>query len=112
MSVQTDAVIGAFKAARSVAGFNVTYTQGATSLSLKAVRGQTQFSQEAANGMVVVTNTDDFLFLASELTVTPRMGDTVVCGSETFKVFSMGSDPQWRYTDQEKAIIRVHMRKV
>lgn len=112
MTIQNDAVIGAFKAARAVAGVTVTYTQGSTVLYLKAVRGQTQFSQEAAQGMIVITNSDDFIFLASELTVTPKMGDTVVCNDETFKVFSMGSDPQWRYTDQEKALIRVHMRKV
>lgn len=112
MTIQNSAVIGAFKSARTVSGVTVTYTQGATALILKAVRGQTQFSQEAAGGMVVITNSDDFLFLASELTVTPKMGDTVTCGDETFKVFSIGSDPQWRYTDQEKAIVRVHMRKV
>lgn len=112
MTAQNDAIVAAYKAARSISGVSVVYTQGATSLTLRCVPGQTQFSAETADGYVNYSNSDDFLFLVSELTVTPRAGDTIVRSGVTYTVLSMGSDAQYRYSDQEKAIIRIHTRKV
>ena len=117
MTFQTDSILGGYKAMRTLAGRSVVYTQGATSVTLRCVLGQTQFSAESGDGMVSITNVDDFIFIVSELAssgtpIVPRKGDTIVRDGVTYTVFTVGSDAQYRYSDQEKVLIRVHARKV
>lgn len=116
-TTQTLALIGAYKSARLLSGRSVTYTRGAGSVSLTCIPGQTQFSADSGDGIVTYTNTDDFLFLTSELiisgsAITPRKGDTITDNGTVHTVFCIGPDAQYRYTDQEKRIIRIHTRKV
>lgn len=115
MTIQTDAVIAAYKAVRSMSGVTATYTRGANSVTLKVVQGQTQLQATADNGIVVIGNAHDFLILVSELIINgsntlPLRGDTITVGSTVYTVLTMGGDAQYRYTDQERVIIRVHTR--
>lgn len=115
MTVQTDAVVAAYKAVRSLSGVTATYARGANSVKLKVVQGMTQLSAEQGDGTIIITNSHDFLILASELvisgsTVMPLRGDTITVGSTVFTVLTYGSDAQYRWTDQERKILRVHTR--
>lgn len=115
MTVQTDAVIAGYKAARALAGVSVTYARGADSVRVKCVMGQTQLAAESDNGIVTVVNSHDFLFLVSDLVLSntnilPLRGDTITHSGTTYTVLTSGVDAQYRYTDQERKIIRVHTR--
>ena len=115
MTIQTDAVIAAYKAVRSMSGVTATYARGANSTTIKCVMGQTQLTAEADNGVITIGNSHDFLFLVSELVINgvnvlPIRGDTITQGGTTYTVLTMGGDAQYRYTDQERKIIRVHTR--
>jgi len=117
MTLQSEAVTAAFKCARAISGRSVVYARGANSVTLSCVPGRTQFAAETGDGIIDYTNTDDYLFLASELIlnsvlVTPLMGDTVTDAGVTRTVFSTAGDARFRYTDQEKKIIRIHTRAI
>ena len=117
MAIQTSLLVGAYKANRAVTGRTVVYTQGAGSVTLSCVPGRTQFTSDMGDGVVSYLATDDYLFLVSEMAIsgtaiTPRKGDTISDGGVTHTVFCIGPDVQYRYTDQEKKIIRIHTRKV
>lgn len=115
MTVQTDAVIAGYKAARALAGVSATYTRGANEVRIKVVQGMTQLSAEQGDGTIIITNSHDFLILASDLvingsTVLPLRGDTITVSGTVYTVLTYGSDPQYRWMDQERKILRVHTR--
>ena len=117
MTVQTDAVVAAYKAVRSLSGVTATYARGANSVKLKVVQGQTQLSSDYGDGVITITNSHDFLILASELilggsSVIPLRGDTITVNGTVFTVLTMAGEAQYRYTDQERKIIRVHTRNM
>lgn len=117
MTVQTDAIIAGFKSARSISGVTITYTRGVASVVIRALRGQTQLGEQSADGIVSVTNSSDYFVLASDLVlsgsaVLPARGDTITDGGETFTVLCLASEPQWRYTDHERVIIRIHTKEL
>lgn len=117
MTIQTDAVIAAYKAVRSMSGVTATYARGANSVTLKVVQGQTQLSADYGDGVITITNSHDFLILVEELiingsNVLPLRGDTITVGSTVYTVLTIAGDAQYRYTDQERKIIRVHTRNM
>ena len=117
MTIQTDAVKAAYKAARVMSGVTATYTRGAHSVLLKVLQGQTQLTAAGDNGIIVVGNAHDFLILVEELILNgsqtlPLRGDTITVNGTVFTVLTMAGDAQYRYTDQERKIIRVHTRNM
>ena len=54
MTIQTDAVVAAYKAVRSMSGVTATYARGANSATIKCVMGQTQLTAEADNGVITI----------------------------------------------------------
>ena len=108
-----------FKTLSQAAGVNVSYKRsGGNTLSLRAVRGQTQFNQTSAiDGETLFMESNDFIFLASDMrdgssTFLPARGDTITDDGVTYVVLSEGGDAMYKFTDQSKKTIRVHCKGV
>lgn len=96
----------------------VTYSRGAQQVTVNATVGRSieeELNQES--GQVVETETRDFLFRAEDLvlggaTVTPLPGDKITEGAYVYRVYAAGTDPPFRYADQERTTIRVRTKQV
>jgi hypothetical protein len=95
----------------------VTYTRGGQSVTLAAWVGRTAFKRSAENGAALVWGERDYLFPAAALVIAgapavPQKGDRVTEGALTFEVMAVGDEPVWRYSDQTRRFIRVHVKRV
>lgn len=101
----------------------VTYTRGAESVTLTAWVGRTVFKRnQQETGAAIIFGERDYLFRAVDLVIAaavtvPRKGDRiteVVNGqSLVFEVLPPeGDEPVWRYSDQIRQVIRVHVKRV
>lgn len=115
MSVQSD-IAAALAEARAEFGEAVTYSRGATSVSLVASIGATERDRNERDGLVTVDRRQDFLLLASDLADAglgvPAPGDLIVADADaetvTWEVLPIGGEPCYRYRDAERSEIRVH----
>jgi hypothetical protein len=87
---------------KGVAGEKVTYQiYGGSAYTLTAVIGRSEFDVESIS-LDFIVNTEDLQQL-------PTRGDTITrANGVEYLVLSMGTEPQWRYTDQEEISIRIH----
>lgn len=102
---------------REQAGKTITYTRGASSVSLTAVVGQSAHEQLDETGMPITAQSRDYLIKASSLVlasvaVLPQQGDEITDSGATFAVRSVGSEAPWRYSDLSRTTIRVHTVEV
>ncbi len=104
---------------QAAAGVAVTYTRGATSLSLTAVVGNTLFAAAAEpGGARVLWGERDYLVIADDLTLgVPAEGDRiaeVIDGTTvTFEVMPTDTgEPAFRYSDPQRTVWRLHCKKV
>lgn len=109
----------------AVSGNAVTYARGAERVDLtnKAWCGRTLFRRNPldVSGAAVVWGDRDYLIPVADLViggiaVTPKRGDRVeeTIGGVvvTFEVVTPPNEPEWRYSDQGRAVYRVHTKKV
>lgn len=76
-----------------------------------AVVGRTVFSQVAASGATIRTETRDFILGADALgALEPRRGDVVTWHGRAFEVLSVGGEPCWRWSDPLHRARRVHTK--
>jgi hypothetical protein len=109
-----------FPKVQAAAGESVTYTRGATTLSLTAVVGRTIFSSTIETvGARIEFGERDYLILASDLSSlgTPALGDriteTVGGSTRVYEVLPPASgDPPWRWSDPGMTIFRIHVKQV
>lgn len=111
-----NAVAGIFKQTRRVSGIPITYTRGATSLSLTAIPGQTVLEVESGD-IMIQHKSRDYLILAEELVfggvaVVPARGDVITDNGKTKSVLAVGGEANWKYTDQSRQVIRVHTKEL
>lgn len=103
---------------QAAAGVTVTYTRGATSVTLAAVVGQVAYRVDAEGGRRVELGDRDYLILASDLTFgTPRAGDrvteTIDGAAVTFEAQDTDTgEPCWRWSDPQRTEYRIHVKKV
>lgn len=104
-------------AVQAAAGVSVTYTRGATSVSLTPVPGRTVFVSNAEGAPRVEFGERDYLIPVSELTAlgVPKIGDriaeTIDGVTVTFEVQQPNAgEPAWRY-DQTRSVFRVHCKR-
>lgn len=96
----------------------VTYTRGAQEVDLNATVGRSiEQQQDQESGQVFEFETRDFLIRSADLilgsvTVTPLPGDTITEDGIEHRVLPNGTEPSWRYADQERTTIRVRTKKV
>lgn len=104
---------------QTVYGKDITFSRpsvGSVSIS-KAVPGTSQH-EISQDGMVIEqVRSRDWLVLVSALVlngspVLPRKGDKITVDGKELAVLCMGSDAQWKYTDQSEQIIRIHTREM
>lgn len=103
---------------QSAAGVSVTYTRGATSITLTAVVGRTVFASNAEGGPRIEFGDRDYLVAVAALTLgTPTLGDriteTIDGAVVTFEAQTPDTgEPCWRYSDPERTTYRIHCKRV
>jgi len=97
----------------------VTYFRGAGSVTLQATVGKTVFDQQDQFNVVQRTESRDFLVLAADLVLAgqqtlPQAGDRIVesdgAPSLLYEVVSIGAEPPFRFSDPERATLRIHTK--
>jgi len=99
----------------------VTYVRGSRTLDLPATVGKTVFEVDDGYGVLVRSESRDFLVLAADLMldsqpIVPQRGDRIqeVQGSTTFvyEVTAPGKEPAWRHSDPYRKTLRIHTKHV
>jgi hypothetical protein len=126
IDVLTSAVALAFRAACASRGETITYIRGERSVSVTAIRGQSEFQCEAA-GEVRTEYTDaDWKVLAEDmvfpvieaegedpeipaLAIVPQKGDRVAAATETFEVLAPAGA---KVFSQRNGKMRIHSKQV
>lgn len=113
MSAFGDAIGCLSTTLQSIAGTTITYARGATSLTITATVGQTQFEQDTQFGVLTI-RTRDFIFPVADLAALdePARGDTITEGSDVYEVLPEPGVPAFRYSDHGQTIVRVHSKRV
>ena len=100
----------------------VTYQRGVDSVSVQATIGRTLLKLDDGFGGVRMEWTDrDFLIQADDLVLggsatLPERDDQIreTVGTETFvyEVMAPGREPEWRYSDPYRKVLRIHAKQV
>ena len=113
------AAAAARAASQSVRGESVTYTRGAYSLTLTAVRGSTGWDRSAPYGGVRIGDrSTDWIVEAADLVdsnggeIKPQRQDEIAVGGVTYRVMPYGPDNQlWMYHDRDRRYVRIHTKE-
>jgi hypothetical protein len=113
------AAAAARAASQSVRGESVTYTRGAYSLTLTAVRGSTGWDRSAPYGGVRIGDrSTDWIIEAADLVdsngseIKPQRQDEIAVGGVTYRVMPYGPDNQlWMFHDRDRRYIRIHTKE-
>jgi len=116
-----DAVTWLAGVQKQYASQSVTYSRGASSVTVSAVIGQTAFELEDATLTSRTYHSRDFIILAADLvlsstTITPARGDKIreVVGSVThvYEVLQLPGVPAFEPSDQSGTRYRIHTKKI
>ena len=113
------AAAAARAASQSVRGESVTFTRGAYSLTLTAVRGSTGWDRSAPYGGIRIGDrSTDWIIEAADLVdsngdeIKPQRQDEIAVGGVTFRVMPYGPDNQlWMFHDRDRKYIRIHTKE-
>lgn len=98
---------------QDVAAQTVTYSRGATSVSVPATLGSTLLKLGIETGGVRIERTDkDFMIAAADLGLTPQAKDRIQLSSQVYEVRSIGNEPAWRWSDPHRTILRIHTKLI
>lgn len=107
----------ALKAARRVAGVTVTYSDGAGSVELQAIIGETQWDETDGSADVIQSyQSRDYIFKLSDLddltADLPARGHTIEdADGYTYTLISPTGEKPWRWADRNRIWVRVHTKK-
>ncbi len=99
----------------------VTYRRGVDEVELAATIGRTVFEQDDHAGGLMRIESRDFLIRAADLVLTaettlPQPGDRIIesdsIATYTYEVMAPGTEPPWRYSDVNRATLRIHTKQV
>jgi hypothetical protein len=99
----------------------VQYVRGSQSIEIAATVGKTTFEVDDGYGVLIRSESRDFLVLAAELVVDgvptlPQRGDRIreTQGGTTFvyEVTAPGKEPCWRWSDAFRKTLRIHSKEV
>jgi hypothetical protein len=92
---------------------------GGSALSLQGTRGRTDNDQGQVGELVTAAVVDDWLFRADDFItggtfVPPAKRDTVTetATGKVWEVVELPSEPVWRYSEQYRNAIRVHVKEL
>ena len=113
------AAAAARAASQSVRGESVTFSRGAYSLTLSAVRESTGWDRSAPYGGVRIGDrSTDWIVEAADLVdsngaeIKPQRQDEIAVGGVTFRVMPYGPDNQlWMFHDRDRKYIRIHTKE-
>lgn len=99
----------------------IRYARGPDWVATRAVLGATLLKLDAGDGGVRMEWTDaDFLIRPADLVLggvatTPERGDVIEVAdadgtTRRFEVLPYGDEPPWRWSDPQRALIRVHAK--
>jgi len=97
----------------------VVYLRGGDSVELDATVGRTVFEQQDQFGVIHRTETRDYLIRAQDLVLggaqtEPKVGDRIREPAGTaallYEVMSIGNEPPFRFSDPERATLRIHTK--
>ncbi len=96
---------------------DIGYVTGATTLTVKASVGRTEFEVVSEGGVMERTESRDFLVATADLPAAPARGDqvreTVGTSVHLFEVMApVQSMPTWRWADAQRTAYRIHTRFV
>ncbi len=95
----------------------IDYVTGATTITVLATIGKTEFEVVGEGGVLERTESRDFLVATADLTSAPARGDQIreTVGSTVFVFEVMApvqSAPPWRWADSQRTAYRIHTRLV
>ena len=95
----------------------IAYVTGATSITVLATIGKTEFEVVGDGGVMERTESRDFIVATADLTQAPARGDqireTVGPTVHLFEVMApVQSAPAWRWADAQRTAYRIHTRLV
>ena len=107
---------------KTVAGRTVTYTRGASSVSLTAAVSMHEYQVIDTEGFETQVVSRDYFLMAADLiiggsVVAPRAGDQITESiggiDQTFEAMNLGdSGPAWNEADPDGTLIVVHTKRV
>lgn len=101
---------------RRATGVAVTYTRGASSKSVTATLGVSDWNVTDAQGLMLRVETRDFLIQASDLSGTfgdPQRGDTIAFSGWLYEVHPAGPDlPLFQHSGSVKNQLRIHTKQI
>lgn len=97
------------------AGTAISYSRGASSVSIVATCAATDLQVTDVNGFTIDFHSTDFIFPAADLdfgsgVVEPEEGDTISYAGRTYEVLSVPGARHFRYSDPYRTILRVHTK--
>ena len=100
-------------AAFNYAAVTVSYRRGENivAASIPAKLGKTLFRAENEFGVTVRTEQRDFIVRASDLNVTPEVGDEIHFAGKIYSVSAPNNEPCWKWhTRIDHSEIRIHAK--
>jgi len=100
---------------------SVTYRRAGDEVELAATIGRTVFEQDDHAGGLTRIESRDFLIRATDLvlaaeTTLPQSGDRIhesdAIATHIYEVMAPGTEPPWRYSDVNRATLRIHTKQV
>ena len=87
-------------------------TRGGEATEARAVIGSTVYEAHDGGGMIVRTETRDFIIPAAMLGHEPARGDSVVWRGTVYEVLAPDGSPCWRWSDAYHNMKRIHTKEV
>lgn len=102
----------------TVAAHSIEYRRaGYDALEISASVGQSNFEEASDYGVLIKTETRDYLVLASLIVYDaavsePRRGDVVKDGGILYEVLAVANEPCFRYSDPDRKMLRIHTKEI
>jgi hypothetical protein len=92
---------------------SVTYSRGASSLTISATSGKTAFRIVDEYGRSVLVFSKDFLLLVADLTLgEPAVGDRITDSGRIFEVLSVAGESHFKLSDPNGLTYRIHTKEI
>ena len=113
MSYLSEPILGMIKILKGVAGEKVTYTEyGGGSYTVTAILARYEAITETIDSVFTDRTGLDFIIRSDEMQNLPARGDSITkSNGKVYVILSIGSEPQWRYIDQEEVAVRIHTKE-
>lgn len=114
------AALHSYKAMQAFNGRSIVYQRPSLGQSVtitKAVPGRTTHDITQDGMTIEQVKSEDYLVLASELILggqatLPRKGDKILVEGRTLAVLCVGSEPQYKYWDPNRLVLRIHTKEM